>query len=171
MINVVMARQIILIAHNLRSCHNVGSLLRTAEGLAINMVFLTGYTPFPKSTKDKRLPYVADKIDKRINKTALGSQDLINWEHHEDIFPIIKQLKDRGYTIIALEQDTKSINIINYMAPDKIAIIVGREVKGIEKDILKSADSIVNIPMLGSKESFNVVQATAMALYHLRFIN
>ncbi len=164
-----MKRQIILIAHNVRSCHNVGALLRTAEGLGINKVYLTGYTPYPKSKNDTRLPHIISKLQKQIDKTALGADKTIVWQHQSDVFSLVDNLKSNKYRILALEQTEKSIDITGYKAPQKTALIVGREVEGIEPELLKIADEIVEIPMSGQKESFNVAQATAMALYQLAF--
>lgn len=161
--------QIVLIAHNLRSCHNVGSLLRTAEGLGVTTVYLTGYTPYPQMVKDTRLPHLAAKIDKQIEKTALGAQNLIRWQQYNDVFGVIEQLKNDGFQVVALEQTKDSTSLPEYKAADKVAIVVGREVEGIETEVLEVCDESVEIPMFGHKESFNVVQAAAMALYHCRF--
>jgi 23S rRNA (guanosine2251-2'-O)-methyltransferase len=160
-------REIVLIAHNLRSAHNVGSLLRTAEGLGITKVYLTGYTPYPENKGDERLPHLARKVDAQIAKTALGAEKLVVWEHAEDISSVIKRLASNGYAIAALEQMPTSLDIGGYAAPEKLVIIVGREVEGIEPEVLEQCDVALEIPMRGQKESFNVVQAAAMALYHL----
>lgn len=161
---------LVLIAHNLRSSHNVGSLLRTAEGLGVETVYLTGYTPYPMLDDDTRLPHLVAKIDKQIAKTALGAEKSIDWQHEEEIETLIDRLKERGFAVAALEQAPGSVKLPDYQAPDKIAIIVGREVEGIEPEVLRLCDEILEIPMLGKKESFNVVQAAAMALYHIRFM-
>ncbi|MBC7581437.1 TrmH family RNA methyltransferase [Aeromicrobium sp.] len=161
---------IIVIAHNVRSTHNVGSLLRTAEGLGVQKMYLTGYTPYPLSTSDDRLPHIAEKLDAQIHKTALDAEKLIEWEHVEDIISVLASLKDEGYTIAAIEQSQQSIKLPDYTAPTKLALIVGREVEGIELEVLNVVDAILEIPMFGKKESFNVVQAAAMALYHCRFL-
>jgi 23S rRNA (guanosine2251-2'-O)-methyltransferase len=159
----------ILIAHNLRSAHNVGSLLRTAEGLGVDRVYLTGYTPYPLAPDDTRLPHLAKKIDRQIAKTALGAEKMIDWRHRENINELISELKSNGFTVVALEQTDNSIELPDFKPPEKIAIIVGREVEGIEPELLKQVDKIIEIPMAGRKESFNVVQAAAMALYQCRF--
>lgn len=163
-------RSIVLIAHNLRSSHNVGSLLRTAEGLGVEAVWLTGYTPYPDQGKlDKRLPHLATKVDKQIHKTALGAEKHVTWHHSPDARLIIGELKSFGYQIIAVEQAQNSIKLPDFEPGERLVLILGREVEGIEPDILKTCDGIVEIPMAGQKESFNVVQAAAMALYHCRF--
>jgi tRNA G18 (ribose-2'-O)-methylase SpoU len=162
-------RQIVLIAHNVRSTHNVGSLLRTAEGLGVERVFLTGYTPYPLAENDERLPHLAQKIDSQIHKTALDAEKLVDWKHGSDISAVIDDLRAEGFTIAAVEQSASSVSLPDYACPDKVALIVGREVEGIEPEVLELADDRVEVPMFGTKESFNVVQAAAMVLYHCRF--
>lgn len=161
--------QIVLVAHNLRSAHNVGSLLRTAEGLGITRVYFTGYTPHPSRPADDRLPHITQKLEKQISKTALGAEQTQAWEYRSDIMVLLEELRNQDYTICALEQSPKAIPLPSYTPPTKIALIVGREVEGIEPEVLAAAENILEIPMSGQKESFNVVQAAAMALYHLRF--
>ena len=160
---------IVLIAHNLRSCHNVGSLLRTTEGLGIEKVWLTGYTPYPALEDDQRLPHESQKITKQIHKTALGAEEHQPWQHADDIATVIDQLKHDGYKVVALEQTDQSVPLQTFTVPDRIALIVGREVEGVEAEVLARCDGSVEIPMSGKKESFNVAVAAAMALYHLTF--
>lgn len=162
---------IILIAHNLRSSHNVGSLLRTAEGLGINKVYLTGYTPFPLHDHDPRMPHLALKIHKQIIKTALGAESTMIWEQVDDIVHLITSLRSQHYTIAALEQSTTSLPLPSYTTTTPVALIVGREVEGIEPEVLALTDVILEIPMAGQKESYNVAQAAAMALYHLKYFS
>lgn len=161
-------RHIILIAHNIRSSHNVGSLLRTAEGLGVEKVILSGYTPHPGRAGDRRLPHEVAKIEARIHKTALGAEDMVAWQYHQDILPVIAKLKQEGYLIAAVEQAEDAKELQTYHPPHKIVLLVGREVEGIEPEILAACDLILEIPMFGKKESFNVVQAAGMALYHCR---
>lgn len=162
-------RQIVVIAHNLRSCHNVGSLLRTAEGLGVAQVLCTGYTPYPLQKDDPRLPHEAQKLHKQISKTALGAEDTQSWEHAEDIFAVIDRFRQEDYVICALEQTPSSIALPTFATPDKLVLIIGREVEGLEPAVLEACDIHLEIPMFGQKESFNVVQAAAMALYHCTF--
>ncbi len=163
-------RSIVLIAHDIRSCHNVGSLLRTADGFGVEHVYLTGYTPYPPLPNgDTRLPHLASKIGRQIHKTALGAEASIAWTQQDDIVPLLDQLKAEGYVLAALEQDDDSISLPDFHAPTKIALLLGREVEGIEQELLKQVDVTLEIPMFGAKESFNVVQAAAAALYQLRF--
>ncbi|MGZ6005328.1 MAG: TrmH family RNA methyltransferase, partial [Candidatus Saccharimonadales bacterium] len=106
-----------------------------------------------------------------IIKTALGAEKSVDWSHFQDVYEVISVLKKQGYTIAALEQSANSIKLPDYNPPAKIAILVGREVEGVEPDVLAQCDLILEIPMFGKKESFNVVQAAAMALYHCKFVN
>jgi tRNA G18 (ribose-2'-O)-methylase SpoU len=162
-------KQIILIAHNLRSCHNVGSLLRTAEGLGVSEVILTGYTPYPLMDEDGRLSHISARVSRQIHKTALGAESLVRWRHESEILTVIKTLQAGGVHIAALEQTPGSTPLPEFETPQSVALIVGREVEGIEAEVVEAADSVIEIPMSGRKESFNVVQAAAMALYHFRF--
>ena len=163
-------RDIILIAHNLRSTHNVGSLLRTCEGLGVTKVILSGYTPYPHHVNDVRLPHEAAKIAKQIHKTALGAETMIQWQWHKELLPVLHKLKKNGYAVAAVEQTEDARDLHTYHPPHKIALLVGREVEGIEPEILAVCDKVLEIPMFGRKESYNVVQAAAMALYHCRFL-
>lgn len=158
-----------VIAHDIRSTHNVGSLLRTCEGLGIEHVYFTGYTPYPAAPHDDRLPHISQKLTRQINKTALGAEAMVPWTHEVDVAACIAALKADGYTIVALEQVDGSVPLPDYAPPQKVAVLLGREVEGIASDILELCDSYIEIPMFGKKESFNVVQAAAMTLYKLRF--
>jgi 23S rRNA (guanosine2251-2'-O)-methyltransferase len=164
-----MSRDVVLIAHNIRSTHNVGSILRTCDGFGVTKVYLTGYTPYPKVKNDKRLPHIAEKLNKQINKTALGAEETVSLNQHEDVQIVIKELKEKGYIVAALEQSADSTNLPNFNPPKQIAILLGEEVNGIEKDLMKFCDLTLEIPMFGKKESFNVSVAAAIVLYELRF--
>lgn len=163
-----MNRQIVVIAHNIRSLHNVGSIFRTAECLGASKLFLSGYTPYPEMPGDKRLPHVRRRNSSQIAKTALGTENELEWEQEEDVGKIIEQLQDRGFTITALEQSKNSKKLNKYNPPEKVALIIGNEPEGIDKETLKLCDDIVEIPMKGKKESLNVVQAFAITLYSLQ---
>lgn len=163
-------RDLVVIAHDMRSSHNVGSLLRTAEGLGVTKVYLTGYTPYPLFDSDNRLPHMAQRIDKQIAKTALGAQKTQPWQHCPNLDGLFDELRQAGFCIAALEQTPTAIKLPDFNPPDKLALLLGREFEGIDQALLKRIAVHLEIPMLGSKESFNVVQAAAMALYHCRFI-
>lgn len=160
--------EIIVIAHNIRSTHNVGAIFRTAEGFGIKKIILSGYTPYPKTLKDTRLPHIAEKLTSQIHKTALGAEEIVDFEYIES--PPLSELKDAGYRIIALEQAEKSITLPDYHAPQKVALLLGEEVHGIEPELLALCEDIIEIPMVGKKESFNVSVATGIALYQLSLL-
>ncbi len=160
--------EIIVIAHNIRSTHNVGAIFRTAEGFGIKKIILSGYTPYPKTLKDARLPHIAEKLTSQIHKTALGAEEIVDFEYVES--PPLSELKDAGYRIIALEQAETSITLPDYHAPQKVALLLGEEVHGIEPELLALCEDIIEIPMVGKKESFNVSVATGIALYQLSLL-
>ena len=157
--------EIIVIAHNIRSTHNVGSIFRTAEGFGVSKIILSGYTPYPTVKNDPRLPHISEKITSQIHKTALDAERLVPFEYHETLD--LGTLDLAGYRVVALEQAPDSINLRDYRPPEKIALLLGEEVHGITPDLLAGADDIVEIPMYGQKESFNVSVATGIALYAL----
>lgn len=157
--------EIIIIAHNIRSTHNVGAIFRTADGFGVKKIILTGYTPYPKLEKDSRLPHIAEKLTTQIHKTALGAESVIPFEYTEQ--PNLDLLKNDGYRVVGLEQDARSILLSKFEVPKKIALLLGEEVNGIPKDLLDQCQDIIEIPMVGKKESFNVSVATGIALYAL----
>ncbi len=157
--------ELIIIAHNIRSTHNVGALFRTAEGFGITKIILSGYTPHPLLEQDSRLPHIAERLAKQINKTALGAEHMVSFEYFE--VPPIDTLKSQGFRIVALEQDPKSISLTKYSAPEKIALVLGEEVEGIPSELLAQCQDILEIPMVGKKESFNVSVAAGIAMFSL----
>lgn len=157
--------EIIVIAHNIRSTHNIGSIFRSSEGFGVSKIILTGYTPFPTIPNDSRLPHISEKLTKQINKTALGAETIVPFEYRN--MPPIDELKTAGYKIVGLEQAPNSIPLTEYSPPLKVALLLGEEVEGITPELLSQCDDIIEIPMVGKKESFNVSVATGIALFHL----
>jgi 23S rRNA (guanosine2251-2'-O)-methyltransferase len=159
---------IILILHDIRSCHNVGSVLRSAECFGVNEVIFSGYTPYPKIPNDTRLPHIADKISKAIQKTALGAEKLVHFRYQPDIKHFINELRSQGFEIVALEQSVDSMPIRQYVPARKVALILGREVEGVAADILQLVDAVLEIDLFGKKESLNVSVAAGIALFELK---
>ena len=157
--------EIIVIAHNIRSTHNVGAIFRTAEGFGVSRIILSGYTPYPTMPNDTRLPHIHEKLTQQIHKSALGAETMVPFEYIEE--PDLSVLKAAGYRIVALEQADTSVQLPVYTSPQKIALLIGEEVHGITQEIINQCDDIVEIPMHGQKESFNVSIATGIALYQL----
>jgi tRNA G18 (ribose-2'-O)-methylase SpoU len=158
--------KIALIVDNIRSTHNVGAILRTAECLGASKVYLCGTTPYPKHKADTRLPHIAEKTHNKIHKTALGAEAMVPWEYAAHTSDAIAAARAEGYHVIALEQDDTSVPLASFKAALPLAIVVGPEVAGIDKQTLALCDYIVEIPMSGEKESLNVSIAAAIALYH-----
>lgn len=163
-------QRLVLVAHNVRSAHNVGSLLRSAEALGAEKVYLSGYSPYPRSRKDTRLPHKAQNAHNKISKTALGAENLVRWEYCSDLPSLINDLRNKAYVVAALEQVKKSLPIYNYQPSGALALIVGSEIGGLDSETLKMCDIILEIPMEGSKESLNVSVAAAIAIYQLKYI-
>lgn len=160
--------EIIIVAHNIRSTHNVGAIFRTAEGLGIKKIVLSGYTPYPQQDNDTRLPHISAKLTSQIHKTALGAERIVSFEYREQ--PPIAELKASDYRIVALEQAPTSIPLQTYKAPPKVALVLGEEVEGVTPELLAQCEDILEIPMVGQKESFNVSVATGIALYQLALL-
>ncbi len=159
--------EIIVIAHNIRSTHNVGAIFRTCEGFGVVRIILSGYTPYPQLPHDPRLPHIAEKLTAQIHKTALGAEAQVPFEYQE--LPDFDALRADGFTIVGLEQDARAVLLPDYQPPAKIALLLGEEVAGITADMRSQCDDLVEISMHGQKESYNVSVATGIALYGLRY--
>lgn len=154
---------IYLILHNIRSAYNVGSIFRTADGMGASKVFLTGYTPAPnKSGKAIIMP-----AEKMIAKTALGAEKNVPWEKAKSIGKLIKKLKNENIKIVAVEQSAGSLHYKKFKSKLPLALILGNEVRGINKKILIQCDEIIEIPMRGKKNSLNVAVAAGVAGYEI----
>lgn len=159
----------ILVLDNIRSCYNVGAILRTAEGFGVSKVILSGYTP--RVHDANLLPHLREKLDREIHKTALGAEDMLEIVSSDDILNELVLLKNDGYTIVGLENNIpeKTIEIGKYHGDlnSEIVLLLGEEVHGINSDLYGVIDNFVEIPMKGQKESFNVSVAAGIAMYEL----
>ncbi len=147
----------ILILPDIRSAINVGAIFRTADAVGIDKIYLVGCTPCPTDQ--------FQRVQKDISKSALGAETWISWEYKKTLLPLIKRLKKDGYEVVALEQDKKSIDYRKYKKTSKFAFILGPEVTGLNKKILKECDYVVEIKMYGKKESLNVSVAAGVSLF------
>lgn len=157
--------ELVVIAHNIRSTFNVGSIFRTCDGFGVHKLILSGYTPYPPMIHDERLPHIREKLLHQIHKSALGAEEIVPFEHY--LSPPLQELIDDGFRIVALEQAASSISLSEYSVPAKVALLLGEEVNGIDQSLLQQCQDILEIPMKGKKESFNVSVATGIALYAL----
>jgi len=145
----------ILIADNVRSLHNIGSLFRSCECFGIDMLLLCGISATPPR--------------KEITKTALGAEKDVNWKYFKTTENAITFAKEQKCKIIGIELTEKSKALHKYKVPENYALIVGHEVMGVDENILETCDDIVEIPMKGIKTSLNVSVATGVALHYFTF--
>jgi tRNA G18 (ribose-2'-O)-methylase SpoU len=141
---------------NIRSAWNVGSILRSADGFGFRHAYLCGITP------------TAD--NEAVTKTSLGAEDAVPWSYHKDAVRLVKGLKAEGRRVYALEEDTRSVSISQFPAPQPAqpaVLILGNEVTGVDPELLDLCEQIIYIPMLGEKKSFNVAIAFGIAAYAL----
>lgn len=154
--------RITLLLHNIRSAHNVGSIFRSADGFGVERIILTGYTPYPTYDGDNRLPHIAAKLSKQIDKTALGATSSVPFEYHDNL---LTWLESNTLPLVALEQSPSSTDLRDFKPPSEFVLVLGEEVDGVPAELLRKCEQTIEIPMRGSKESFNVSVAAAIALY------
>lgn len=164
-------RDIVVIMHNIRAVYNVGAILRTADCLGVSKVYATGYTPNLTTASDGSsqpiLPHIKLKLQRELHRSALGAETTVPFIAAPDINALLARLKSDGYTITALEQAERAINLADYQAPAKTALLLGEEVRGITPELLAECPVVLELPMFGQKESYNVSVATGIALYSL----
>lgn len=144
---------VIVVLDNVRSMHNIGSVFRTADGFAIEKLYLCGITAQP--------PH------REIEKTALGATQSVAWEHFETTLDAVASLRKDGYEIIAIEQASGS-TMLNTFQPDvqkKYALIFGNEVNGVADEVMTQIDECIEIPQFGTKHSFNIVISAGIVLW------
>ena len=161
-----------LVLDNIRSTYNVGAILRTADGFGVSKVILSGYTPRVHDTN--LLPHLREKLDHEIHKTALGAEDMLDIYSSDDIKSELIKLREQGWQIVGLENNIQNAKLIQSTDPkltevlsDKVALVLGEEVNGIDYSLYEIIDLFVEIPMQGQKESFNVSVAAGIAMYQL----
>lgn len=135
---------VVILLDNVRSLHNVGSAFRTADAFRIEKIYLTGITGQP--------PH------REIQKTALGATESVDWEYFKNGVEVVQQLKSEGYSILVIEQTSESLPLQNFYPRngEKYCLVFGNEVTGVMEDIIKYADTAIEIPQSGTKHSINV---------------
>jgi len=151
----------IVVLDNLRSVYNVGSIFRTANAIGIEKIILCGTTPTPLDKKGLRRSDFA--------KVALGAEESVLWEYHENTNEFLKLLKNEGFYCVAFEQATNSVDYktVTVAGKPNVAFVVGAEVSGIPQEDLSLCDIVAEIPMLGTKESLNVTIAFGIGVYRI----
>ncbi len=155
----------ILIAHNIRSVHNVGSLFRTADAAGVSKIILSGYSPTPKDR------FGRERSD--FAKVSLGAEKTMSWVYVKTPGQTLTTLSAQGFYIVAIEQDLGSQDLFSFSLPpgvslEKLVVIMGNEVRGVSKPLLARCDAILEIPMHGTKESLNVSVSAGIALFVLK---
>ena len=143
-----------IICDNIRSLENIGSIFRTADALGVDKIFLGGICGKPPHHK--------------ISKTALGAENNVPWEHHWQVWRIIDKFKKEKVNIVVLEQTKNSIPYTKFKPKFPLALVIGNEIKGVSKNIIKKADKIIHLPMQGKKESLNVSVAFGVIGYYVQ---
>jgi len=146
---------IIVVLDYIRSAYNVGSIFRTSDAFLIECIFVCGYTPPP--------------THRQVHKTALGAVDTVDWMQFENVADAITQLKENGYKVYAIEQAEKSVSLESFRVScgEKVAVILGNEVVGVQENAMLQADGCIEIPQHGMKHSLNVSVATGIVLWQL----
>ena len=146
---------VIVVLENIRSAYNVGSVFRTADAFLLQGIYICGYTCIP--------PH------KEIKKTALGAEDSVEWKHFATTSLAIKELHELGYKVFAVEQAEGStmLNEIEYSGSEKIAVVFGNEVSGVEQDTIRQCEGCIEIPQLGMKHSLNIATAAGVVLWEI----
>jgi tRNA G18 (ribose-2'-O)-methylase SpoU len=145
--------KIALLCENIRSLHNVGAIFRTAEGALVEKIYLCGITGIPPR--------------KEIEKTALGACDIVPWEYKENAADLARELKSKGYNLVALELTYQSVPYYEFECEFPVCLVVGNEVDGISDELLAECDNAIDIPMRGRANSLNVATACGIAVYEL----
>jgi 23S rRNA (guanosine2251-2'-O)-methyltransferase len=146
---------IIVVLDNIRSCNNIGSVFRTSDALLIEAVYLCGYTATPPN--------------KDIHKTALGAEDSMEWIYYAETLDAVAHLKANGYRVYAIEQVVGSTLLNEFYPPknEKLAIVFGNEVKGVQQEVVSACHGAIEIPQFGTKHSFNISVSAGIVLWDL----
>ena len=144
---------IIIVLDNIRSLNNIGSVFRTADAFLIEAVYLCGITAQP--------PH------REIQKTALGATESVHWEYFTTTTEAINQLKTKGYKIAAIEQAENSIMLNDFNPNEKLAVIFGNEVNGVEQEAINESDYVIEIPQQGTKHSLNISVSCGVVIWDL----
>lgn len=145
---------LIVVLDNIRSAMNVGSIFRTSDAMAVSRVYLCGISATPPN--------------REITKTAIGATDSVEWQYFESTRLAIDSLKSDGYEIVAIEQTDSSVELMDYKpSKDKVAIVLGNEVNGVDSEILPMLDGAIEIDQFGTKHSLNVSVCGGIVLHHL----
>lgn len=145
----------IVILDNIRSMHNIGSVFRTADAFCLEMIYLCGITATPPNAE--------------IHKTALGAEETVSWKYLENTIDAVNQVRERGYKVFSIEQAVGStmLNDLQLNKGEKIAVVLGNEVKGVQQEVINQSDLCLEIPQYGTKHSLNVSVTSGIVIWDL----
>lgn len=146
---------LVVVLDNIRSQHNIGSAFRTADSFRVEKIYLCGICATPPTAE--------------IHKSALGAEFSVDWEYYKETIEVVKRLKDEGFTIISVEQAENSTMLDSFQLPEnqKIALIYGNEVKGVEQAVVDASDICLEIPQYGTKHSLNVSVSIGITIWKI----
>ena len=168
---------VVLVLDNIRSAHNVGSAFRTADAFGVDKIYLGGICPVPPSPE--------------LRKVALGAEEVVPYEHVEDVVALVKRLQASGYTVVAVEQTVHSVKLDEWgkaegnalsaahrpffsaaesasLRPERLALVFGNEVAGVQQEVVDACDFALEIPQQGTKHSLNVSVSIGVVLWGIR---
>lgn len=160
-------KSLIVVLDNLRSSHNVGSIIRSAVSFRVCEFIAVGTTPYPEIAGDPRLPHIIRNVQKQIFKTSLGAEKHARFIYMPAAEDCIGYLKGKEIGVIALEQSENSLALNDYCLNGPSALVIGSEVGGVSGEFMKAADEIVEISQPGPKESLNAAVAAGITIYEL----
>ncbi len=146
---------LVVILDNIRSCNNIGSVFRTSDALLVEKIYLCGITATPPN--------------KEIHKTALDAEKSVEWHYAEKTECTVAKLKEAGYKVYAIEQVENSISLPAFSPgrDEKIAVVFGNEVKGVQQKVVDICDGSIEIPQFGTKHSFNISVSAGIVMWDL----
>lgn len=147
---------LVLVLDNIRSAHNVGSAFRTADAFGIDKIYLGGICPVPPSPE--------------LRKVALGAEEVVPFEHIDDVAALVARLQAEDYTVIAVEQTVHSVKLDEFQREPgkKYALVFGNEVDGVQQEVVDACDYALEIPQQGTKHSLNVSVSIGVILWGIR---
>ncbi len=152
-------KSIIVVLDNIRSVHNVGAIFRTSDALGVHEIVLCGITPAPIDR------FGRERTD--LHKAALGAEKSVSWRQHSSTLELVTSLKQDGYSVVCVEQSDISIDYKEVTLTEKTVFVFGNEVEGVSNEVLKIADVIAEIKMLGDKESLNVSVSFGVVMFRI----
>ena len=145
---------LIVVLDNIRSLNNIGSIFRTCDAFLVSKIYLCGITAKPPNRK--------------INKTALGSTESVEWDYFKSTIKLIEKLKSESvkiWSIAQVERAQKLNDIEKIDSKQKHAIVFGNEIRGVDQKIIDISENTIEIDQYGTKHSLNVSVAAGIVIW------